>query len=366
MGPRRFQAMLAGAEPSTVWQRLRSGTYRPTPAVAETLEPEAALLLVRWRKILGKLDVAETWRDHRRAGIRVLGRDDPDHPRAFRDDPDPPVVLFAAGDLGLLDGPAVAIVGTRRCTQYGRDVASEMGAHLAAAGVHVVSGLALGIDAAAHAGALSVDGAPPIGVVGNGLDVTYPRRNAALYRAVRERGLLLSEYPLGAQPRRWTFPARNRLVAALARAVVVVETPEAGGSQHTIDEADRRDVEVLAVPGSVRSPASAGTNKLLWEGRPAVRDALDVLDALGLPSSPAPAAAAVPVAVPASEPATPPVELVGLLDAVGWEPATLEEVLLRAGLGLPDLHAGLSRLEDLGWIRWEGNWIERRAAGGVR
>jgi DNA processing protein len=369
LGPRRFQALLAEGDPVDVWQGLAAGRYRPSPLVAETLEPDGPPLLRRWQSALARIDVAAVWEAHLAAGIQVIARDDPRYPPAFAEDPDPPVVLFAIGDLHALDGLRVGVVGTRRCTQYGRDVASDLGTELAAAGVRVVSGLALGIDAAAHSGALSVDGAPPIGVVGNGPDVHYPRRNSYLYRAIRDHGVLLSEYPLGTQPRRWTFPARNRLVAALSRCVVVVETPEHGGSQHTIDEADRRDVDVLAVPGSVRSPASDGTNKLLWEGRQVARGARDVLDHLGVAPAPLrPPPTGPPPGVDPGPPvgAAPPDELRALLDAIGFEPVTLEQILLRTPWTLAEIHAGLTRLEELGWIAWQGSWVERRAGRGSR
>ena len=129
-----------------------------------------------------------------------------------------------------------------------------------------MSGLASGIDAAAHRGALAAGSAPPIGVVGSGLDTVYPRGQERLWRDVASAGVLLSEAPLGGAPERWRFPARNRVIAALADVVVVVESHRRGGSLHTVDEADRRGVEVMAVPGSVRNPAAAGTNELLAEG----------------------------------------------------------------------------------------------------
>jgi DNA processing protein len=193
--------------------------------------------------------------------------------------------------------------------------------------------------------------------VGNGLDVVYPRRNAALYREIAERGVLLSEYPLGSQPRTWTFPARNRIIAALARTLVVVESQLKGGSFHTVDAAADRDVEIMAVPGSVRSPASAGPNELLSQGRAIARDAAEVLQTVGLAPAPAPGGGARAEAAPAPTPAP---HLRALLDTVGWEPASLEQLLLRNQLGMAALHAGLTELEDGGWIVWDGNWVERR------
>jgi DNA processing protein len=364
MGPRRFRALLAGRSPRDAWGLVVEGRVTELAEVAEALHAEGRTLPQRWANAAGRTDLEAMWRHHLDRGVRVLTEDSDLYPEVFRHDPEPPAVLFVRGDPERLEGIRVAVVGTRRCTQYGRDVASQLGRELAAAGARVVSGLALGIDAAAHAGALGVDGAPPIAVVGNGLDITYPRRNARLYACVVERGVLLSEYPLGTQPRTWTFPARNRLVAALARVVVVVESHAKGGSQWTVDEADRRDIEVRAVPGSVRSPASVGPNLLIAEGKLPVLDTLDLLLPLGLvPARPSEGPTGFVGTGSASSKALPavPPHLRGLLDAIGWEATSLEQLLLRTQLGLAVLHGGLAELEDLGAIRWDGNWVERCA-----
>lgn len=362
MGPTRFRELLAARPPEEVWRALAGGRVDDVLGWSSELRREGPGLASRWVQVARRVDLVEVWAAHRGEGVTVLTEDDEYYPEVFHDDPDAPAVLFVRGDPARIGGIRIAIVGTRRCTQYGREVASDFGRQLAAAGARVVSGLALGIDAAAHAGALSVPGAPPIGVVGNGLDVVYPRRNAALYREVAERGVLLSEYPLGCQPRTWTFPARNRIIAALARTLVVVESQLKGGSFHTVDAATDRDVEIMAVPGSVRSPASRGPNELLAQGRAIARDAAEVLLTVGL--SPAAATVAEPgEAGPDSDPAALPSGHRGLLDAVGWEPASLEQLLLRTQLGMAALHAGLTALEEAGWVVWDGNWVERRGRG---
>src|SRR5436305_14964730 len=231
-----------------------------------------------------RVDVAEQWHRYRDAGVtvHVLGHDA--YPIVLADDPEAPAVLFSVGDLAALDGPRVAIIGSRRCTRYGRDVAFDLGRDLARAGVRVVSGLALGIDGAAHLGVLAAgDGAAsPVAVVGSGLDVVYPRAHARLWSQVADAGVVLSEAPLGARPEPWRFPARNRILAALADVVVVVESRAKGGSFHTVQAADQRGVPVMAVPGPVRSPASEYTNELLVSGSPPARDVDDVLVALDL------------------------------------------------------------------------------------
>ncbi|MBV8982099.1 MAG: DNA-protecting protein DprA, partial [Acidimicrobiia bacterium] len=229
-------------------------------------------------------DVGFDWARYEKAGVGVhlLGGDT--FPAALAADHEAPAVLFSMGDLTALDGPRVAIVGSRRCTRYGRDVAFQLGKGLAREGVRVVSGLALGIDGAAHLGALAAgDGAaPPVAVVGSGLDVVYPRCHAQLWHEIGEAGVVLSEAPLGARPEPWRFPARNRILAALADVLVVVESRAKGGSWHTVKAADTRDVTVMAVPGPVSSPASSYTNELLFTGSSPARDVDDVLVALDL------------------------------------------------------------------------------------
>ena len=235
--------------------------------------------VAKWRSEIAGRDPARTLQRQYELGRTILHPDDPNWP--FPVEPEPPLLLFCAGDLDLLAArPNVAIVGTRRCTSVGRSVAHRMGMELAEAGVAVISGLALGIDAAAHRGALDGGGAV-VGVVGTGLDVVYPRRNQALWDEVAENGVLISEYPAGSRPARWRFPARNRLIASLADAVVIVESHGRGGALLTAEEGAERGKPVLAVPGSVLSPAADGTNGLIVDGAVPTRHAGDVLVSLG-------------------------------------------------------------------------------------
>ncbi|MDZ7733783.1 MAG: DNA-processing protein DprA [Acidimicrobiia bacterium] len=240
--------------------------------MAAVLGGRAAAVGREWGDAHRGLDPGRLWERHVAAGVAVVGPDAPGWPEVLRDDPEPPVLLFAQGDLATLAGPRVAVVGsTPGAVATGATWRSSSAARWRAAGVGVVSGLALGIDAAAHAGALEAGARPPVAVVATGLDVVYPRRNGPLWRRVASRGVLLSEYPLGVPPLPWRFPARNRLVAALADVVVVVESHARGGSLYTVDEAARRDRPVLAVPGSVHSPASRGALDLLADGCPGAR-----------------------------------------------------------------------------------------------
>ena len=198
-------------------------------------------------------------------------------------------------------------------------------------------------------------------VVGSGPDVVYPRRHAELWAAVGRRGVLLSESPLGTPPEPWRFPVRNRVIAALAEVVVVVESHTRGGSRYTVDAADERGRTVMAVPGSVRSPASAYTNALLADGCPPVRDVTDVLVALGLSSATATGAGATAADDP--RPAPVPDEA-GVLDVLGWEPASLEQVVLRSGRSPAEVTLALVHLERDGWVESSHGWWERVTSRG--
>ncbi|MDH3705901.1 MAG: DNA-processing protein DprA [Acidimicrobiia bacterium] len=341
MWPRRASQVLARRRPDIAWASVLRGRPRASGCPRK--------LALSWQAQARSIDVAELWQRHVRLGIGV-GLP-PSFPPVLVDDPAPPAALFHRGRLDLLDGARVAIVGTRKCTRYGRDVAYQLGAELAAVGVGVVSGLALGIDAAAHQGALAASAGPAIAVVGSGLDVVYPRANAELWHLVAERGLVVGEAPLGTRPEGWRFPARNRLIAALADVVVVVESHVRGGSMSTVDEALRRDRAVLAVPGSVRSDASAGTNRLLAEGAAPATDVDDVLAVLGCTPGRRRAR---------SDPRPAPDEHgASVLDAVGWQPATLDQMVLRTGLDVAAVALAGETLVATGWLTLSEGWYER-------
>ena len=357
MGPSRLAAIVACEPPAVAWGRILAARGWTDPVVVRSLAPRGAKLVDRWGRAAAEVDVADLWRRTAEAGIAVALAGSPAYPPPLAGDIEPPAVVFHLGDPGVITGPRVAVVGTRRCSSTGAGVALELGRDLAEAGVAVVSGLASGIDGAAHRGALAAGGAPPIGVVGSGLDVVYPPGQTELWGAVAAAGVLLSEAPPGAAPERWRFPARNRIIAALADLVVVVESHRRGGSLHTVDEADRRGRDVFAVPGSVRNPAAAGTNELLAEGRPPVCSIDDLLVALGL--------GAARRGAPGDRRVPPGAGDLVVLDAVGWQPATLDHLVLRTGLDLARLAPALDRLCDTGWVARRGGWYERVGAGGA-
>lgn len=358
VGPARLLVLLHRWRPAEAFAVVRRGHLGRHPEVVQALRLVDPADLDRWADKARTLDEAQLWDRHLDGGIEVCWRGGGGYPGPFLDDPEPPALLCLRGSLAALDRPRVAIVGTRRCTRYGREVAAELGRDLAAAGVAVVSGLAAGVDAAAHRGALAAPGgAPAVGVAGTGLDVVYPSSSADLWRAVPERGLLLSEAPLGTSGDRWRFPARNRLVAALADVLVVVESRPRGGSLYTVDEALRRDRPVLAVPGSVRSPASAGTNALLVDGAGPCRGAADVLEVLGL-SAAAERSPSGGSAVEARADAVLGPDEALLLAELGPDPRSVDALLEAAGLALGRGVLALDRLEAIGRVRRQGGWVE--------
>ncbi|HZO35666.1 MAG TPA: DNA-processing protein DprA [Solirubrobacteraceae bacterium] len=289
----------------------------------------------------------------RGAGLTARCRHAADYPARLLVAADAPAVLTIAGDATLLDtladerAIAVAIVGARRATAYGREMARSLGRALAGAGVPVVSGLALGIDAAAHAGALDAGG-PTIAVLAGGADRPYPRSSASLHRRiVAGGGCVVSEMPAGFVPFKWGFPARNRTIAGLADLTVVVEAAARSGSLITAELAQDLGRVVAAVPGPVTSPASAGANALLRDGAAVVRDAQDVLDTL---------LGAGVATIGSDQLAGLDPRLLALLERVG-EQATGLAPLLAASADVDATLAALTELELLGLVR--------RAPGGM-
>jgi DNA processing protein len=357
--------------------RIAGLLERPATRVAGLLAlPEQELLAAvagpRAEAVLGAVDACDLDGERAafgRAGVAAVCRHSEPYPLSLEDLADPPAVLFAAmpgedGDavherLGRLsDEPAVAIVGTRNASPYGREVAHSLGRGLAAAGVPVVSGLALGIDATAHRGCLA-GGGMPVAVLACGPDVAYPRRHRTLHGQVREHGLVLSELPPGTQPFRWSFPARNRIMAGLARITVVVEAADPSGSLITSDFARELGRAVAAVPGHITSHIARGTNGLLRDGAVPVTGPEDVLDELfgagvrQVPQVPPPAAV---------EPTDP---LLRRVLHAAERHELVAAIAADARTTIPAVRAALGRLEAEGYLarRELGGWERTLGAG---
>jgi len=295
---------------------------------------------------------------HALAALEVLGGclllpGDPVFPPPLGVIPDPPMHLFALGDLNLLSRPTVAIVGSRDHSAYGGEVCRGLARAAAEAGLVVASGMARGLDALAHAGALDGHGAT-IGVLGNGLGVIYPAANRELYEQVARKGLLLTEFPPGERPRLGSFPRRNRMISGLARVVVVVEAAESSGALQTVACALEQGREVLAVPGQITSPVSAGTNRLIRDGAAPLLELDDLLAHFPeLPQN----HQAVPLALAA---ASGPLEA-RLVRALWSGPRRAEELVEIAAAPVEAALDALSALELGGRVRQEAGGLYRLA-----
>lgn len=300
------------------------------------------------RRWLAGVDVAEVRRATAAAGARIAGPGDADYSDRLLDLADPPVAVYLIGTPLPSQPSSVAVVGSRHCSALGREVATDLGRGLAGVGLCVMSGAARGIDEAAHAGALAAGGRT-VAVLGAGIDHPYPRAGRGfLSRIVDVGGTLVAEYPPTVPPHARNFPARNRLIAAIASAVVVVEGVDRSGSRITADHALELGRGVFAVPGPITSPLSATPHALIRDGAVLVRGLADVLDDLGV------------TARLADEP---PPSIVGD-ELAAWEalanPALLDDVARRLGVSIPAAFEVLTRLELRGLIRSVGGRYERR------
>jgi DNA processing protein len=298
------------------------------------------------------LDATLTWLRTQAAEPRaVVTLGDPRYPPALLNAPDPPLVLYAQGRVDLLQADSIAIVGSRHPTPQGAANARAFARELSDAGLTVVSGMALGVDAAAHDGGLA-GAASTVAVVGTGLDRVYPRRHLALAHRIAQHGLIVSEYALGAPPLAAHFPQRNRIIAGLSRGTLVVEAAIQSGSLITARLANEAGRDVFAIPGSIHSPQARGCHALLRQGAKLVETAQDVLEEL----RPAARPAAAPVAGEPSD-ANP------LLDALGFDPVTLDALAARTGWSAAELSARLLGLELDGLIARLPGQLFQRVAG---
>jgi DNA processing protein len=281
-------------------------------------------------------------------GVTTVGS--AEYPQCLADDPERPGVLFYRGELSALNAERVGIVGTRNATAAGRATAEELGAALAEAGICVVSGLALGIDAAAHRGAVNAPSAIArcVAVVGNGLDECYPKRNVRLWEQLIDSHLLLSEWPPGTAPDAFRFPLRNRIIAALSRVLVVVESREHGGSLITARACLDRGIEVMVVPGSPKSRASAGTNLLLRDGATPATSVVDILEAVGSGVRHLPAPVSTPLDAVSAE----------VVERCAAGPATLDSIVADCELGIGLVAMAVADLLAAGTLCERDGWIE--------
>jgi DNA processing protein len=326
-------------------------------ALAAHIGPDAAVALKSPSPAL--LDLCRATTEWLAAGSatfprRIVALGDPFYPPALLQTADPPLLLHAAGRVELLQADSLAIVGSRNPSPQGTQNARAFASGLSRAGVTIVSGLALGIDGAAHEGALEGPGGT-IAVVGTGLDRVYPRRHHALAHRIAEHGLLVSEHALGAPPLAHHFPQRNRVIAGLSRGTLVVEAALESGSLITARLAAEAGRDVFAIPGSIHSPHAKGCHALIKQGAKLIESVQDILDELpGLGN-----AAPVPQAIVTTDAPSDP-----LLDAIGFDPVGLDEIVARTGWPAAQLQARLLELELAGRVaRMPGQLFQRIATG---
>jgi DNA processing protein len=280
-----------------------------------------------------------------RAGVRLISCEDAGYPAALAQIPAPPPLLYVRGQISGVDDWSVAVVGTRSPTTYGREATRRIVGELAAAGVTVVSGLAIGVDTIAHAAALETGGRT-IAVLGSGLDQVYPERNRALAEQIVANGALVSEFPLGTRPTPQLFPVRNRIISGLSLGTLVVEAGEKSGALITVRFALEQGRDVFAVPGPIFSPKSAGPNQLIRDGAGLVSRGQDILEALNL------SAAAIQQEVQAALPDDP-TEL-ALMGLVSYEAQHIDEIRRQSDMPITVVSSTLAILELKGLVRQAG------------
>lgn len=307
--------------------------------------------LANFLRARSQLDPAREMERVQRVGAHIITIADADYPPNLKPLPDAPPVLYIKGALLLSDVNAIAVVGTRKATHYGRSAAHQLCKQLASHGVTIISGLAQGIDAAAHQGAL--DGGRTIAVLGCGIDRTYPAEHAELAHRIMQNGALISEFPLGAPPLGQNFPRRNRVISGMSRGVLVIEAPEHSGAIITASLAADQGRDVFAVPGSIFSSASTGTHRLIQDGATLVMRGSDILNALKIadvvPESvvmPMPAQPAAPSAEadPFGEATASDIEIV-LMRMLSSVPMHIDDLVRASGFQTADVSGALTMLE---------------------
>ncbi|MBV8680488.1 MAG: DNA-protecting protein DprA [Aquitalea sp.] len=330
IGPAGFLKLIASFGSAS--HAVTAGTGLTAPLIGQ----EAATAL-RDQVAAASVDAALAWAEQ--AQCSLISLQDDDYPQALAETASPPPLLFARGRRELLQRPMLAMVGSRSATPPGRQIAEAFAQHLSEHGYTIVSGLASGIDTAAHQGALQAAGST-IAVIGTGIDRVYPASNRQLAHQIGSAGLILSEFPLGAGPLAGHFPRRNRIIAGLSRGCLVVEANINSGSLITARLAAESGREVMAVPGSINNPQARGCHRLLKDGARLVETLDDVLDEVGrlapITAPPAPAVAA------AADPGQ------AILEKIGFDPVSCEQLAPQLGLTQGELYAMLLELELAG------------------
>ncbi|MBI1394434.1 MAG: DNA-protecting protein DprA [Betaproteobacteria bacterium] len=329
--------LVPGVGPAS--QRKLLGTYGTPEAVLAARPDEVAGLLggaaaQAWRKGADPAAVERALRWSSEPGHGVVPLGDDAYPAQLLESGDPPTLLYVLGDVQRLDHAGLAVVGSRNATPSGRETAHDFASAASRAGLTIVSGLALGIDAAAHRGGLSGPGRT-IAVVGTGIDIVYPARNRDLAHEIARDGVIISEHPLGTRPAAANFPRRNRIISGLSRGVLVVEAAVRSGSLITARFAAEQGREVFAIPGSIHSPLSRGCHALIKQGAKLVESIGDVLEELGWNSSTA-RARAEPANGSGDDP---------LLTALGFDPGDVDTLVERTGLPVETVTVRLLELE---------------------
>lgn len=340
--------------PPQQWRALHGAVTDPRalPALSPQQRRDLKLdddTLSRWDKLVSEHQLSryQAWLDD--LELALVSIHDPAYPALLKEISDPPELLYYRGDLVIANQPLLAMVGSRRPSRRGADDARDFAQVLAQAGMGIASGMALGIDAAAHRGALDVDGAT-VAVLGTGADACYPRSHRALYDEIAKRGLILSELPPGSPPLRHHFPRRNRIISGLSLGVLVVEAAIKSGSLITARLALEQNREVFALPGSLHNPASRGCNGLIRSGAKLVESIDDILEELSGWS-------ALQQTLAGDTPSSPES---AIYQALGFEPQPVDTLAGQCQLPIPHLLAELAELELEGWVEQVASGWQRR------
>ena len=317
---------------------------------AAGLDSESTTNLLRTRT---QVDLDGEMAKVERAGAALLTPEDANYPSLLKNLPDPPLALYLRGTILPQDDLALAMVGTRKATGYGRDAAAFFARQLAQQGVTIVSGLAHGIDSAAHRSALEAGGRT-IAVLGCGIDRVYPPDHAELARQITQQGALISEFPVGSKPEARHFPRRNRIISGLSLGVLVVEAPEKSGAMITADLAAEQGRDVFAVPGTIFNAASTGTNRLIQDGAKLVMTVEDILDELNIAQRKVEARTLTRQIAPTGK------EEPALLRFLSAQPLPVDELVRQSGLSTAEVLSTLTVLELQGYIEDDGRGSYRR------